>query len=420
MSLQPSASGRQPGSSRAGPRDSAALRQQLAARAPLLSCEQLLFSDNPMTIASIATGHCPASEVRGDACYLLSQDRLAGSHRSLDCLALRRDRRNRNLPTFHAWGFVAPRCWSYVEILRRAFRPPRLMPPGADNRLAHLARDAVQGWAHPDQSGRLRVAVLGSCLPFLLDDVPHLLGQGDERHDAVSTTITRSRGSFEEKRHLSVVRLVMVDADAAHALARARHTHAAALNPLVTGVNEVEDAHAREFRRLRRTVRGAGTVLLLNVLVIALNIVVIWRGMCSWETRTLSPNPSPNPGPNPGHHPSPHPSPHTRHKPSPHQVDLEPHPAAPARAVGAAGLAPLPRDHAGHPAARHPHAALPRPPRAARPPCGGEAPAHGRAGPTRRRPRPARGGRGRGARPALGDGRRGEHCAATPYRCVIR
>ena len=289
-------SGRQPGSSRAGPRDSAALRQQLAARAPLLSCERLLFSDNPMTIASIATGHCPASEVRGDACYLLSQDRLAGSHRSLDCLALRRDRRNRNLPAFHAWGFVAPSCWSYVEILRRAFRPPRLMPPGADNRLAHLARDAVQGWAHPDHSGRLRVAVLGSCLPFLLDDVPHLLGQGDVRHDAVSTTITRSRGSFEEKRHLSVVQRVVVDADTAHALTRARHTHAAALNPLVTGVNEVEDAHAREFRRLRRTVRGAGGVLLLNVLVIALNIVVIWRGMCSWETPTLSPDPSSNPG----------------------------------------------------------------------------------------------------------------------------
>ena len=54
-------SGGQPGSSRAGPRDSAALRQELAARAPLLSCERLLFSDNPMTIASIATGHCPAS-----------------------------------------------------------------------------------------------------------------------------------------------------------------------------------------------------------------------------------------------------------------------------------------------------------------------------------------------------------------------
>ena len=76
-------------------------------------------------------------------------------------------------------------------------------------------------------------------------------------------------------------------------------SHAAALNPLVTGVNEVEDAHAREFRRLRRTVRGAGGVLLLNVLVIALNIVVIWRGMCRRETRTLSPDPSPHPKPGP-------------------------------------------------------------------------------------------------------------------------
>ena len=286
---QPSGSGRQPSSGgRVGPRDSAALRQQLAARAPLLSCERLLFSDNPMSLAAIATEHCPASEVRGDACYLLSQDKLASSHRALDCLALRRERGYRNLPAFHAWGFVAPGCWSYVETMRRAFRPATLVPPGSERRLARLARDAVQGWAHPDRSGRLRVAVLGSCLPFLLDDVPHLLGQGDVRHDAVSTTITRLRGSFEETRHVSVVGRVVVDADAANALARARLTHAAALNPLVTGVGEVEDAHVREFRRLRRTVRGAGTVLLLNVVVIALNTVVIWRGMSIWKTLTLA------------------------------------------------------------------------------------------------------------------------------------
>ena len=282
---QPSGISHQPSSSsgRVGPRDSAALRQQLAARAPLLSCERLLFSDNPMAVAAIATEHCPASEVRGDACYLLSQDKLAGSHRALDCLALRRERGYRNLPAFHAWGFVAPGCWSYVETMRRAFRPPTLVPPGSERRLARLARDAVQGWAHPDGGRRLRVAVLGSCLPFLLDDVPHLLGQGDVRHDAVSTTITRLRGSFEETRHVSVVGRVVVGAGAADALARARLTHAAALNPLVTGVDEVEDAHVREFRRLRRTVRGAGTVLLLNVVVIALNTVVIWRGMWIWK-----------------------------------------------------------------------------------------------------------------------------------------
>jgi hypothetical protein len=359
---QPSGSGHQPSSSgRIGPRDSAALRQQLAARAPLLSCERLLFSDNPMSLAAIATEHCPASEVRGDACYLLSQDKLAGSHRALDCLALRRERGYRNLPAFHAWGFVAPGCWSYVETMRRAFRPATLVPPGSERRLARLARDAVQGWAHPDRSGRLRVAVLGSCLPFLLDDVPHLLGQGDVRHDAVSTTITRLRGSFEETRHVSVIARVVVDADAANALARARLTHAAALNPLVTGGGEVEDAHLREFRRLRRTVRSAGTVLLLNVVVIGLNTVVIWRGMWTWE----DPNPNPNPNPNPSPNPSPNPNPN----PSRHQVDLEAHPAARARAVGAAGLAALPRDDARHTPPRRRHAALPRHPRTACPPC---------------------------------------------------
>ena len=283
---QPSGSGRQPSSGRVGPRDSAALRQQLAARAPLLSCERLRvgggrFSDNPMSLAAIATEHCPASE-RGDMCYLLSQDKLAGSHRALDCLALRKERGNRNLPAFHAWGFVAPGCWSYVETMRRAFRPPTLVPPGSEHRLARLAREAVQGWSHPD-NGRLRVAMLGSCLPFLLDDVPHLLAQGDVRHDSVSTTITRLRGSYEETRHQSIVGRVVVDAGAADALARARHTHSAALNPLVMGVDEVEDAHLREYRRLRRTVREGKTVLLLNVVVIVLNTIVIWRGMWIWK-----------------------------------------------------------------------------------------------------------------------------------------
>ena len=282
--LQPSSSDRQPSSSssRVGPRDSAVLRQQLAARAPLLNCERLSFSDNPMRLAAIAIEHCPASEVRGDACYLLSQDKLAGSHRSLDCLALRRARGYCNLPAFHSWGFVAPGCWSYVETMRRAFRSATLVPPSSEQRLARLARDAVQGWAHPGD-GRLRVAVLGSCLPFLLDDVPHLLAQGDVRHDAVSTTITRLRGSFEETRHVSVVGRVVVDSRAGDALARARHTHVTALNPLVMGVDEVEDTHVREYRRLRRTVRQGGTVLMLNVFVIALNTVVIWRGMWIWK-----------------------------------------------------------------------------------------------------------------------------------------
>ena len=70
----------------------------------------------------------------------------------------------------------------YAQVQRRAFRSAVLTPPNPW--LSRLTRDPAQEWAHPvdepaARNGLLRVAVLGSCLPFLLEDLPHRLAQGE-------------------------------------------------------------------------------------------------------------------------------------------------------------------------------------------------------------------------------------------------
>ena len=114
VAFRPAAELRQDSSS--PPRDSLSLRQLLAQRAGSLVCERLMPTDGTMRMARVDSAHCPRSPQSNDACYLLSQDELAGSVRALDCLALRRERGHRNLPAFHAWGFVSPACWSYVQV----------------------------------------------------------------------------------------------------------------------------------------------------------------------------------------------------------------------------------------------------------------------------------------------------------------
>lgn len=257
-----------------------------------------------MRMSAIALEHCPPSVHGDDVCYLLSQDALEGSIRSLDCLALGRERGHRNLPAFRSWGFVAPRCWSYVEVQRRSFRSAKLTPPG-EPVLARLASEAAQEWAHPDDArrrsagvGPLRLAVLGSCLPLLLDDVPHQLAQGHVRHDAVSTTVSSVRpgtsGSAEEARRVSVVVRVSVDPRSDDALGLARQQHAAALNPVALALSEApppagvadgggEGGGSRTQRLLRRRIRQGAAMLLVNVGVIALNAVVIVRGVHVWQ-----------------------------------------------------------------------------------------------------------------------------------------
>ena len=113
VEFRPAAELRQDSSS--PPRDSLSLRQLLAQRGSLV-CERLMPTDGTMRMARVDSAHCPRSPQSNDACYLLSQDELAGSVRALDCLALRRERGHRNLPAFHAWGFVNPACWSYVQV----------------------------------------------------------------------------------------------------------------------------------------------------------------------------------------------------------------------------------------------------------------------------------------------------------------
>ena len=46
---------------------------------------------------------------------------------------------------------------------------------------------------------------------------------------------------------------------------------------------EVEAAHGHEYRRLRWQLTQGSAMLLLNVVVIVLNTVVVWRGMWIWR-----------------------------------------------------------------------------------------------------------------------------------------
>ena len=54
-----------------------------------------------------------------------------------------------------------------------------------------LADVAVQEWAHSTShsSRSLRIAVLGRCLPYILDRLPERLAAGRLRRDAIATSV---------------------------------------------------------------------------------------------------------------------------------------------------------------------------------------------------------------------------------------
>ena len=203
------------------PLDSDALRSAIARGEQKLDCGETRRAarrKNSSALDAIDSAFCmsedagssPANELPSpDSCYLISTDRVLGSVRSLECFGLQAESHHPSLPSFPAWGFLHPSCWSYVRIRRRAAQPPLLI---ADWRVKQLAEAAAQEWQHPTWSKyrrSLRVAVRGRCLPFLLDDLPHQLAQGRMRRDTLSTTVTKLRkGSstlLEEERRVAIV-----------------------------------------------------------------------------------------------------------------------------------------------------------------------------------------------------------------------
>jgi hypothetical protein len=280
---------------------------------------------SPKLASPSAPPSAPAAQgadAKGAACYLLSQDRLLRSYRSLDCLGLPyrsglpgpESDPEPLLPAFPAWGLLSPACWKYVRVKRR--NPMRAPTVVAEKQ---LSEEASQEWQHPERlrrrRGSLRVVVRGECLPFLLDDLPHKLSQGRMRRDALATTITKHGRRGVEERRVSMVERVVVDSGEAveSALRYAREVHPHALNPLVTSeASEREGGSVnsggwhgffglganpenalgslrdrpvamllarQQLRRLRR-----GTLFLsINAVAIIINIVVAARAIVLWR-----------------------------------------------------------------------------------------------------------------------------------------
>ena len=222
------------------------MREAISNLDPVLDCGS--NSSHRLRIAAIDSRHCsgvardddsssswwPAGQDEvgvgrgGDVCYLLSQDAVLGSLGSLECLGLEGQRKTHSLPSFKLWGFLSDRCWSYVRVVRQPMRKPTIEPPSDE--MKALTAAAAQEWAHPmRQRGRLRIAVYGSCLPFLLEGYPRRLSQGQLRHDALATTVFD--GATE--RRVLVVERVVVDAAASGALMSAREEHAAVISGVV-------------------------------------------------------------------------------------------------------------------------------------------------------------------------------------------
>ena len=267
------------------------------------------FVRNLQTSKSRALLLSPAARPREERCYLLSQTPLQGSQRSLDCLGLLATAGVPNLPSFPAWGFLHPSCWSYVRVKRQPLagltHPSQSVTLTADARVHQLAKEASQEWQHPAEPRtrkKLRVVVRGRCLPFLLDDYPHKLAQGRLRKDTLATTVTRlrsgrSKGGVEEVRRVAVVDRVSIDhSDATtSSFKRARERHFRALNPVVMLPEQSNwllpdspmTALLRErsdlFERQRVRWRRGSAMLLVNAVAIAINIVVAWRATALWN-----------------------------------------------------------------------------------------------------------------------------------------
>lgn len=274
------------------PGDSERVRAELAAGEPRIDCEASDTSLPPMSLGSVDSTHCEAS---AHACYLLSQKTLAGSTRSLECLGLTPDVHGSSLPSYPMWGFVSPTCWSYVRISRKWKRPPSIV---ADAETRYLADAAAQEWTHPtDQRSRrgLRVVVSSRCLPFLLEDLPHILAQGRHRRDTLATTVSRLRNGsrlVEEERRVTVVERVIVDAAAEGELRRARRDHADSLNAVVVASNELpHDGNGLQTvsallgaaRSQRARAQRGAFVLGINALAIAVNAFVAVRAVYLWR-----------------------------------------------------------------------------------------------------------------------------------------
>jgi len=93
------------------------LRAALAAREPVLTLECGAGRSAGVFLA-INASYCADEAAEedtglGDGCYLLGADATqAAAVRALDALALPASGRlDPHLPSFHAWGFLAPSCW---------------------------------------------------------------------------------------------------------------------------------------------------------------------------------------------------------------------------------------------------------------------------------------------------------------------
>ena len=273
----------------------------VASTALEISCVQRRQGSLPTSIslAVLDPAHCGVDD--GEACLLLSQSPArvrstweggTPNARALDCLGLAHEPGFANLPSYPAWGFVHPRCWSYVRLNRQPLGKRSAMPPTAA--LRQMATEAAQEWAHPAKERSLhavRVAVRASCLPFLQADMPHVLSQGQLRRDALATTLQMPGSRLE--RRLTVVERVVVDASTEAALAGCRANFGeCCLNPVVQAAHEIGTSEsalrlARPVaaflaRQQRRRVQRGTVVLTINLAVIVLNIFVAVRGAQVW------------------------------------------------------------------------------------------------------------------------------------------
>lgn len=113
------------------------------------------------------------------------------------------------LPPASLLNFLRADCWRYVRVLPA--RPGRRARVVSDEHTRRLSVAAAQEWAHPVDRGRerLRVALAGRCVPFLLADGPRRLSVGRVRVDALATTVleggttrrARARNRPSDARH---------------------------------------------------------------------------------------------------------------------------------------------------------------------------------------------------------------------------
>ena len=267
------------------------------------SCERRFKKRECHRLAPIASQHCDGAH--GDACYLLSHSALLGSRNTHAMLGLAEPSVASprsvpdELPSMALLGFVAARCWRYVRVAPA--RPGRRATVQSDEHTRRLSVAGAQELAHPADarlrrdSGNLRVALAGQCVPFFLADGPRRLTSARVRVDALATTVLED-GS---QRRALVVQRIVVDASLAPTLRELRAAFGETLSPLVVLPSEAgggDDADAdgdgaapsprasslRELRAARRLT--AWRLIALNGLVLLVNGLVAWRGVLIWQT----------------------------------------------------------------------------------------------------------------------------------------